>query len=688
MLREILDGLQDIAYKVNLETRAVDYVSPSVETVFGYSPRKVVGFGVNGVVARVHPDDRENAKGKLAAFLEEFPPESARQPWDLRFMHKNGHYVWLSVSHRLVRDGRTAALIGTARDVTLRKQAEESLRQSEARYRDLAESIADVFFAMDRDLKYTYWNKASEALTGIPAENALGKSLYDLFPGIEGSKAEQAYLEVLRTGQPQQLVSIYSIRGEDRCFEISACPSSEGLTVFARDVTQLKRAQEALRESERRYRLISENAGDMIGLHRLPDLVWIYANPATVAALGYSADELVGKSVSEFLHPDDVEAARLALQQGLAEGAASAQVRCRKKDGSYIWLEAKGGKVTDETGEEVILIVSRDITSQKNAEERLSQRAEHLMRQLEERYDMVGESPAMQALYDFIRKVAPTEAGVLICGESGTGKEMVARAIHRHSDRREGPLEIVNCAAMPATLLESELFGHVRGAFTGAVSDKMGRFELAHGGTLFLDEVVELPLECQTKLLRVLEEKRVRRVGDTRDRMTDVRLIAATNRNVTRAVAEGRLRADIFYRLDRLRVEVPPLREREGDLELLAQHFLEQLSFSCKRDIEGFAPQVLEVFRSYKWPGNVRELKNVVERMVLLGEGKELRLEDVPADLRGSAEGRIESLSDMERRHILRVLEEVGGNKKRAAQLLGIDRSTLYAKLRSYGMRP
>jgi two-component system response regulator HydG len=320
---------------------------------------------------------------------------------------------------------------------------------------------------------------------------------------------------------------------------------------------------------------------------------------------------------------------------------------------------------------------------------RMSLRARSLSRQLAERYHMVGESLAMQAVYDFIRKVAPTDAGVLICGESGTGKEMVARAVHHHSGRRDGPMEAVNCAAMQPALLESELFGHVRGAFTGAVSDKMGRFELADGGTLFLDEVVELPIESQTKLLRVLEEGRIRRVGDTRERPISVRLIAATNRDVTRAVAEGRLRADLFYRLDRLRIEVPPLREREGDVQLLAEHFLQQLSSSCKRGIEDFAPEVLEVFRSYRWPGNVRELRNVVERMVLLGEGRRLALPDVPADLRAAATGGgtpgLEPLSEVERRHVFRALEEAAWNKKRAAQILGIDRSTLYAKLRRYG---
>jgi transcriptional regulator with GAF, ATPase, and Fis domain len=321
----------------------------------------------------------------------------------------------------------------------------------------------------------------------------------------------------------------------------------------------------------------------------------------------------------------------------------------------------------------------------------VSLRARSLSRQLGERYEMVGQSEAMNSVREFIRKVAPTDAGVLLCGESGTGKELIAWAIHNQSRRAEGPLEIVNCAAVQTALLESELFGHVRGAFTGAVSDKPGRFELADGGTLFLDEVVELPLDCQTKLLRVTEEGRVRRVGDTRDRPVSVRTIAATNRDVSRALAEGRLRPDLFYRLDRLRLEVPPLRERGGDIELLAVRFLAEFSASCNRSVEGFAPEVLQVFRRYRWPGNVRELRNVVERMVLLAKSSVLGCDDVPADLGASAreggEAAAEPLGEVERKHILRVLQQTGGNKKLAARLLGIDRSTLYARLARYGLR-
>jgi len=322
--------------------------------------------------------------------------------------------------------------------------------------------------------------------------------------------------------------------------------------------------------------------------------------------------------------------------------------------------------------------------------ERMARRAHSLTVQLEARYELVGNSPAMRALNRFLLKAAPADAGVLICGESGTGKEVVARLIHRLSDRADGPLETINCAAVPAALMEGELFGHVRGAFTGAVTDRMGRFELADGGTLFLDEIAEMPVECQAKLLRVLEDGMIRRVGQEQDRRVDVRVLAATNRDPQLAVAEGRLREDIFYRLDRLRIDVPPLRERIGDMRPLTEHFVRQVCRQCKRPVPRVEAKVIRLFEAYPWPGNVRELRNVVERMIITSDRPVLDLSGVPEDLRAAAErahgaGSL-SLRALEKDQILHVLDCTGGNKKRSAELLGIDRSTLYAKIKRYGL--
>ncbi len=316
-----------------------------------------------------------------------------------------------------------------------------------------------------------------------------------------------------------------------------------------------------------------------------------------------------------------------------------------------------------------------------------------LERHVKGEYDIVGDSKPMREVFEFISKAAPTDAGVLIMGDSGTGKELVARAVHYSSHRRGKPFEAVNCAALTTTLLESELFGHVKGAFTGAVEDKPGHFELADGGSIFLDEIGEMQVESQTKLLRVLEQSQIRRVGDVRDRKVDVRVIAATNKNLSEEVKAGRFREDLFYRLNILKVELPPLRERKDDILILSRHFLATFSEKCGKPKMSFADDVMEVFLAYRWPGNVRELKNVIERMVVMAGDDVLTIKDVPVEVRSGSPCVVSSstpadasLADVEKAHVLRVLESVDGNKKKAAEILGIDRSTLYARLKQYGL--
>ncbi len=305
----------------------------------------------------------------------------------------------------------------------------------------------------------------------------------------------------------------------------------------------------------------------------------------------------------------------------------------------------------------------------------------------------IGESRALKPVYDFIERVAPTDAGVLILGESGTGKELVARAIHKASPRVDRPFVIVNCAAMAESLAEAELFGHQRGAFTGADKSRPGRFLAADGGTIFLDEVGELSEPIQAKLLRVLEEGEISPVGEASVRHIDVRVIAATNRDLAAEVDQGNFRRDLYYRLNVLRVELPPLRMREDDVRLLVMHFINFFGQRCSRPNLKAAPEVLEAFAKYQWPGNVRELKNAVERMVILAHGEELTMADLPPEIAGDqvirvqgGPGGLRPISEVEREHILAVLEQVGGNKKRAAEILAIDRSTLYAKLKQYGV--
>jgi two-component system NtrC family response regulator len=321
---------------------------------------------------------------------------------------------------------------------------------------------------------------------------------------------------------------------------------------------------------------------------------------------------------------------------------------------------------------------------------------QRLRDQLEQQIDfshMVGISDVMQEIFEVVRRVAPTEASVLITGESGTGKELIARAIHQGSSRSKGPFVAINCAAIPATLLESELFGHVRGAFTGAVRDRAGKFEQADGGTLFLDEVGEMPLELQPKLLRVLQEMEVEPLGG-KIRPVNVRIIAATNQDVETALQEGRFREDLYYRLAVIPVELPPLRERVEDIPLLVRHFLKRFSAGSTLDI---SPAALETMAAYPWHGNVRELQNAVERMIVLNTGEKLDVHHLPAKIRATPSSSrsqvVElppegySLEALEKEVVVQALERNAWNQTRAAAFLRVPRHTLIYRMEKYDIR-
>ncbi len=303
---------------------------------------------------------------------------------------------------------------------------------------------------------------------------------------------------------------------------------------------------------------------------------------------------------------------------------------------------------------------------------------------------IIGKSSRILELFDTLRMVAPTEATVLILGESGTGKELVADAVHLNSPRKKGPLVKVNCAALPETLLESELFGHEKGSFTGAVARREGRFKLADGGTLFLDEIAEMSLLLQAKLLRVIQSRSFERVGGTETISSDVRLIVATNRDLEDEVREKRFREDLFYRLNVVPVTLPPLRERREDIPLLADHFLSEIAERNGKLIRGFSPQAMDLLVRNKWKGNVRELENVVERAVIMARGDVIQPGDLPGHI--TEEGNAPSsgiipgrpLSDLEREAILSTLEMTGGNRTESAKLLGISRRTLQYKLKEF----
>ncbi|MBX5480350.1 MAG: sigma-54-dependent Fis family transcriptional regulator [Myxococcaceae bacterium] len=305
--------------------------------------------------------------------------------------------------------------------------------------------------------------------------------------------------------------------------------------------------------------------------------------------------------------------------------------------------------------------------------------------------EFIGQSQPMRRVFELLEKVAPSKASVAVSGESGTGKEVVARSLHNLSPRREKPFVAINCASIPATLMESEIFGHERGAFTGADQRRAGVFELAHGGTLFLDEVGEIPIELQAKLLRVLEEGRLRRLGGKVEIEVDVRVVCATNRDLKAEIKKGNFREDLYFRLNVFQIALPPLRERREDIPLLVQHFVEKFNSDSGKRVKGVHPDAMELLKNHDWPGNIRELRNCVERAVILCDGEYLMKDHLPPDMAGRAPEKASfklpfglTLDVVEREYILSSLERNSGNKARTAEMLGVSEKTLYNKLNRY----
>ena len=403
---------------------------------------------------------------------------------------------------------------------------------------------------------------------------------------------------------------------------------------------------------------------------------------------------------------DGMELLRLALREDpelpivmiTAHGTVDTAVEALKL-GAFDYLTKPFDK------DEVRQIVGKALRTRQLSEED----ATHLPK-ASTRFGIIGNSQGLVDLYNVLERVADTPTTIMITGESGTGKELVARALHEHSSRRDKPFIKVNCAAIPKELIESELFGYERGAFTGAVSSKPGRFELAHGGTLFLDEIGEIPVEMQVKLLRALQESEFERVGGVKTLHVDVRLVAATNRDLKRLIAAGTFREDLFYRLNVVPLRLPALRERIGDIPLLLEHFLLKFNERLKKNVTGCSDDAMEALRAYGWPGNIRELENVVERAVLFSDEKMIRLQDLPGELKnpssyaprsdGQSDASLQLPSDsglkehvkvamsrLERELVSRALEQTSGNVTHAARLLKISRKGLQLKMKELGLR-
>jgi len=466
------------------------------------------------------------------------------------------------------------------------------------------------------------------------------------------------------------------------------------------------RAKDSLRTSEDRYLLALAGSTDGLWDWDIPSDTVFYSDRFR-EILGYSSEEFPGtiESFRSRLHPEDTEAIWAAVERHLQERIPyKVEYRLQTKSGEYMWFHARGQAIWNTEGKAIRMSGTiQDITERKQAElnlqvavseikelkEKLELERAYLQEEIKLEYNyenIVGQSDGLNYVLYKVEQIAPSDTTVLVLGETGTGKELVARAIHGLSPRKNRTLVKVNCSTLPSNLIESELFGHEKGAFTGAHARQLGRFEVADGATLFLDEIGELPLELQPKMLRVIQDGEFERLGSSDTIKVDVRLIAATNRNLEAEVRRGRFREDLWYRLNIFPITVPPLRERMEDIALLVNFFADKISKRLGKSIENIPVSLMNVLQEYHWPGNIRELENVLERAVINSSGPKLHLVDdlknPPRDLITATRKTLEAV---ERDHIVRVLEQTNwkvSGKDGAAEILGLNRSTLRARIR------
>lgn len=585
----------------------------------------------------------------------------------------------------------------------------ELASQDDQLFRRLVESASEyAIFQLDSTGHVRTWNAAAERIKGYRPEEIIGRH-YSCFYSPEeiASGKPDAQLKVAAEAGRVEAEG-WRVRKDGSRFwadvVISAIRDANGgLLGFAkitRDATERRRTTEALRQSEEHARRLFELSPDAILVCGTDGRIQ-EANARVENLFGYARAELLGQAV-EILVPERFRdshprhRADFGAQPRLRPMGIGLDLYARRKDGSEFPVDILLGPAEDRNGR-ILIAVVRDLSERKRFEEAL-RRSEDEKRYLEEELitthqfdEIIGDAPGLKRVLKQAETVAPTDATVLILGETGTGKELIARAIHNLSPRRDHPFVKLNCSAIPAGLLESELFGHERGAFTGAISQRIGRLELAHEGTLFLDEIGDLPLELQPKILRALQEKEFERVGSTRTIPVNVRLLAATNRDLARMVESREFRSDLYYRLKVFPVQLPPLRERVEDIPFLVKYFVDLHSRRMNRRIETIPTDVMQALARWRWPGNIRELENFIERAVILSTGPTLR---APlAELQQTAVVEPEASQNFhaaEREHILRVLRETKGHisgPNGAAERLGLKRTTLNSKMKKLGIK-
>jgi formate hydrogenlyase transcriptional activator len=584
--------------------------------------------------------------------------------------------------------------------------APEKLGQEAARLRTLIDTVPSFLWTSFPDGSKEFLNRRWYEYTGLTLEQGKGWGWKVVVHPDDLDRLLREWLALLNDPKPGELETrIRRYDGEYRWFLIRVLPEfdAEGKVVrwlgSDTDIEDRKRAETKLLEDEREFRRITDAIPQTIVVLD-PSGDPLYANQAVLEYTGLTMQEVLSSEFrARMFHPEDVEKVREERQAAYARGMPfEIEQRTRRKDGQYRWFLIRLNPFRDEQGRLVRWYATgTDIDDRKRAEDRtrnenVALREDIIHSSMFE--EIVGSSEPLRRVLVQVSKVAPTDSTVLVLGETGTGKELIARAIHNRSTRSNRAFIRVNCAAIPQSLIASELFGHEKGSFTGATQRRLGRFESADGGTIFLDEIGDLPPETQVALLRVLQEREFERVGGTQSVSVDVRVIAATNRDLTSAVAEGRFRQDLFYRLNVFPIRLPALRERISDISLLVGYLIDRYAKKLGKKIRNIDRKTVELFHAYDWPGNIRELQNVVERAVILSEGETFFVDEtwlthmtpkpaattapLVADLVEHERGILEAA--------LRESEGVVGGPTGAAVKLGIPRQTLESKIRKLGI--
>jgi formate hydrogenlyase transcriptional activator len=744
-----LENLFDIspdAILVTDSTGIIRAANPRSSELFGHTQTELIGKSIEELIPerfrRNHPEHRENYDAHPRA-------RQMGAALNLFALRKDGSEFPVDIMLKPLQTPEGTAVLSIIRDETEQREAQDLVRRKDLQLRSLLDGVRDyAIYLLDQSGYITTWNPGAERLKQYKADEIVGKNFSRFFTQEDIERGRPAELMKLATQRGRVEDEGWRVRKDGSRFwaniVLTAVRDTSGeVTGFAkvtRDFTDRKRAEEAVMLQLSQALLANLDVRKLLGAISASLQEVLPLDAATLGLYDEKADNMMVQFLGMFeKEPKNAEVRLPVIGSPAGQAFRTREPVCLNniekagfpdegirhltglgmKSGCWVPLfhrdqvvgvlavasRIEGAFAQRETemlvqiADQVAMAVSNAVVFRQISElrDRLRQEKEYLQEEinLDNRFeDIIGESGGLRQVLKQIETVAPTDATVLIQGETGTGKELLARAIHRLSNRSERTFVKVNCAAIPAGLLESELFGHEKGAFTGAIARKMGRLELAHEGTLFLDEVGELPLDLQPKLLRALQEKEIERLGSNRPIPINIRLIAATNRDLGQMVAEKQFRSDLFYRLKVFPIFSPPLRDRLGDIPVLVRHFVEAHSRRMSKNITTIPEETMQALCRWPWPGNIRELENFLERAVILTRGSELyvplaELETKVAEEEEQIESTSATLHAAERDHILRVLREtkgqIGGSDG-AAERLGLKRTTLNSKLKKLGI--